>query len=84
MELGLAKSSRPEAMQRFWHEIPTLMVSFGFPYLLYDAPRVPTYVNAYSTTESMQQAVADALLGDLEWNRNNPVDPFCGLGDARY
>jgi beta-N-acetylhexosaminidase len=32
----------------------------------------------------MQQAVADALLGDLEWNRNNPVDPFCGLGDARY
>lgn len=73
-----------KAMQRFWHEIPTLMVSFGFPYLLYDAPRVPTYVNAYSTTESMQQAVADALLGDLEWNRNNPVDPFCGLGDARY
>jgi len=72
------------AMQRHWHNVPTVMVSFGFPYLLYDAPRVPTYVNAYSTTESMQQAVADALVGEIAWNRNNPVDPFCGLGDAKY
>lgn len=73
-----------KAMQRTWHDIPTLMVSFGFPYFLYDAPRVPTYINAYSTTETMQQAVVDALIGELEWNRNNPVDPFCGLGDAKY
>ncbi len=60
------------------------MLSFGFPYHLYDAPRVPTYINAYSTTETMQRAVVDALLGKLKWNHNNPVDPFCGLGDARY
>ena len=73
-----------KAMQRYWHDIPTLMISFGFPYHLYDAPRVPTYNNAYSTTESMQRAVVDGLLGNLEWNRNSPVDPFCGLGDARY
>jgi len=72
------------AMARHWHEIPTLMVSFGYPYMLYDAPRVPTYVNAYSTTETMQRAVADLLTGEGEWNRNSPVDPFCGLGDARY
>jgi beta-N-acetylhexosaminidase len=73
-----------KAMQRTWHSIPTLMVSFGYPYLLYDAPRVPTYINAYSTTETMQKAVVDLLLGNGTWNRNNPVDPFCGLGDARY
>ncbi len=73
-----------KAMQRHWHDIPTVMVSFGFPYLLYDAPRVPTYINAYSTTETMQQAVVDALLGKLDWNSNSPVDPFCGLGDAKY
>lgn len=72
------------AMQRPWHDIPTVMLSFGFPYHLYDAPRVPTYINAYSTTETMQRAAVDALLGNLKWNRNNPVDPFCGLGDARY
>jgi beta-N-acetylhexosaminidase len=73
-----------KAMQRTWHDVPTLMVSFGFPYHLYDAPRVPTYINAYSTTETMQRAVVDGLLGNLEWNRNSPVDPFCGLGDAKY
>ncbi|VVT05246.1 hypothetical protein HOE425_320285 [Hoeflea sp. EC-HK425] len=50
----------------------------------YDAPRVPTYINAYSTTETMQRAVADLLTGEGEWNSNNPVDPFCGLEDARY
>lgn len=73
-----------EAMRRHWHEVPTVMISFGYPYLLYDAPRVPTYINAYSTTETMQRAVVDALLGRVPWNRNNPVDPFCGLDDARF
>lgn len=72
------------AMARHWYEIPTVMISFGYPYLLYDAPRVPTYINAYSTTETMQRAVADLLTGAGPWNGNNPVDPFCGLEDARY
>jgi len=72
------------AMARHWHEIPTVLLSFGYPYLLYDAPRVPTYINAYSTTETMQRAVADLLTSEGAWNSNNPVDPFCGLGDARY
>jgi beta-N-acetylhexosaminidase len=72
------------AMQRPWHDVPTVMISFGYPYLLYDAPRVPTYINAYTTTESMQSAVCDLLLGNGAWNRNSPVDPFCGLEDARY
>lgn len=73
-----------KAMQRHWHDIPTAMISFGYPYMLYDAPRVPTYINAYSTTETMQRAVLEALLGEIEWNRHSPVDPFCGLEDARY
>jgi beta-N-acetylhexosaminidase len=72
------------AMHRSWHEVPTVMISFGYPYLLYDAPRVPTYINAYSTTETIQRAVVDALMGRVPWNRNNPVDPFCGLDDARF
>lgn len=72
------------AMQRVWHDVPTLMISFGYPYYLYDAPRVPTYINAYAATETMQRAVLDLLLGNGKWNRNSPVDPFCGLEDARY
>ena len=72
------------AMRRYWHEIPTLMVSFGYPYLLYDAPRIPTYINAYATTESMQQAVVDLLVGQHPFTGANPVDPFCGLPDAQF
>ena len=72
------------AMARHWHEIPTLMVSFGYPYYLYDAPRAPAYVNAYATMPSMQKAVVECLLGRAEWNGNSPVDAFCGLPDAKY
>ena len=72
------------AMQRYWNDVPTLMVSFGYPYYLYDAPRAPTYVNAYSTTETMQRAVVEALLGNHAWNSHSPIDPFAGDEQARY
>ena len=73
-----------KSMIRTWHDIPTLMVSFGYPYMLYDAPRMPTVINAYATMDTMQEAVAEALLGNIAWNTHSPVDPFCGLEDARY
>jgi beta-N-acetylhexosaminidase len=72
------------AMARHWHDIPTLMVSFGYPYYLYDAPRAPAYVNAYTTMVPMQQAVVECLMGRAAWNHNSPVDAFCGLPDARF
>jgi len=72
------------AMARHWHEIPTLMISFGYPYYLYDAPRAPAYVNAYATMPSMQRAVVECLLGRAPWNAHSPVDAFCGQPDARY
>lgn len=72
------------AMQRCWHEVPTMMISFGYPYYLYDAPRVPTYINAWATMDGMQQAVVDLMLGRGAWNRNSPVDAFDGAPDARY
>lgn len=72
------------AMQRPWHEIPTAMISFGYPYYLYDAPRVPTYINAYCTLDAMQKAVVEALLGRAAFTGTSPVDAFCGLEDARY
>ena len=73
-----------DAMRRHWNDIPTLMISFGYPYYLYEAPRMPTYVNAYSTTETMQRAVVEALLGNHAWNTHSPVDPFAGDEQARY
>jgi beta-N-acetylhexosaminidase len=72
------------AMQRHWHEVPTALISFGYPYYLYDAPRMPCVVNAYCTMDSMQRATLDCLTGRAPFEGNSPVDPFCGLPDARY
>jgi beta-N-acetylhexosaminidase len=72
------------AMVRPWHEVPTALISFGYPYYLYDAPRLPCVINAYATMDTMQRATLDCLLGRAEFQGTNPVDPFCGQPDARY
>ena len=73
-----------DAMRRLWHEIPVVMISFGYPYYLYDAPRVPAYINAWATMDPMQEAVVQLLLGRAEWNRKSPIDAFTGAPDAIY
>jgi beta-N-acetylhexosaminidase len=72
------------AMARHWHQVPTALISFGYPYYLYDAPRMPCVVNAYATMDSMQRATLDCLLGRAPFAGKSPVDPFCGLPDARF
>jgi beta-N-acetylhexosaminidase len=72
------------AMQRHWHEVPTALISFGYPYYLYDAPRMPCVVNAYATMDTMQRATLECLMGRAPFQGKNPVDPFCGLPDAQY
>ena len=71
-------------MARFWNEVPTLMVSFGHPYYLQDAPRVPTYVNAYSTIEVSQRAALSCIIGNQPFVGVSPVDAFAGAPDAEY
>ena len=81
------KEQHPKAMmmmERFWHDVPTLIVSFGHPYYLRDAPRVPTYVNAYSTIPSVQKAVVARLVGEQPFTGVSPVDPFAGAPDSKY
>lgn len=72
------------AMQRLWHDVPTLMISFGYPYYLYDAPRVPAYVNAYGSSEALQEAVLDCIMGRSAFAGTSPVDPFVGSEQGRY
>jgi beta-N-acetylhexosaminidase len=72
------------AMERHWNTLPAVMVSFGYPYHLYDAPRVPVYINAYCALPEVQQAIVDGLLGKLAFNDLSPVDAFCGLEQLRY
>ena len=71
-------------MARYWHELPTLMVAFGHPYFLRDAPRMPTLVNAYSTTQVAQRAAARAITGEAKFEGTSPVDAFADAPDSRY
>ena len=65
-------------------EIPTMAVSFANPYHLYDAPEMHTYINAYSQNEYTLRSVVEKLVGRSEFKGISPVDPFCGLPEARF
>jgi beta-N-acetylhexosaminidase len=71
-------------MSRYWHDVPTVMVSFGHTYYLQDAPRVPVYINAYSTVPDAQVAVAERLTGNRGFSGVSPVDAFAGAPDAQF
>lgn len=62
--------------------VPTLFISVENPYRLLDVPRVPTYINTYSPSETTLTALVDKLLGRSPFTGVSPVDAFCGLWDA--
>ncbi len=59
-------------------EIPILMISTGYPYHLFDAPMIGTYINAYSGEPHFRQAVVEKLMGRSEFQGIAPSDPYCG------
>ncbi|MDC7279697.1 glycoside hydrolase family 3 protein [Butyrivibrio fibrisolvens] len=63
-----------------WHasEIPMLMVSTAYPYHLFDAPMMKTYINTYSGNEEFVTACIDKLMGRSSFKGISPVDPLCG------
>ena len=63
--------------------VPTLFISLENPYHLVDAPRVQTYINTYSSSETTLQALVDKLVGRSPFKGVSPVDAFCGLWDTR-
>ena len=72
------------AMKRVWYDVPTVLLSFGYPHYLYDAPSAPCVINAYATMHSMQEAVLECLLGRAPFLGKSPVDPFCGRPEALF
>lgn len=68
---------------RFAKELDYIYISFGNPYHLMDVPRVPVYINAYTSSRIVVDAVVDKLFGGSEFKGISPVDPFCGLMDTR-
>jgi beta-N-acetylhexosaminidase len=63
-----------------WHaaEIPMLMISTAYPYHLFDAPMIGTYINAYSGNQDFCEAVMEKLMGRSAFVGVSPVDPLCG------
>lgn len=72
------------AMRRYWHEIPTVLISMGHPYYLNEAPRMPCVINAYTAIQPVQEALVRHLMGEEPFVGTHPVDAFCGHADARY
>jgi beta-N-acetylhexosaminidase len=72
------------AMRRYWHEMPTALISMGHPYYLNESPRMPCVINAYTAIQPVQEALVRKLLGEEPFVGAQPVDAFCGHEDARY
>ncbi|MHA1684393.1 MAG: glycoside hydrolase family 3 protein [Promethearchaeota archaeon] len=72
-----------KAMRWFPPDIPSIFISLANPYHLYEMPTLKTVINAYAPFIIIQEEIVKALHGEIPFTGTNPVDPFCGLGDAR-
>lgn len=70
-------------MPWFLPELPTMFISVANPYHLLDVPRIPTFINAYSSSDHVIDALIEKLVGRSSFKGVNPVDPFCGYWDTR-
>lgn len=59
-------------------EIPVMMISTAYPYHLFDAPMIETYINAYSSDGIFCEAIMEKIMGRSEFHGISPCDPFCG------
>jgi len=64
-------------MRRYWHDIPTAIISF-YPYYLYDAPRVPIYINAYCTIDECRLPSSICCWGAVHGIGAAPLIPIAG------
>lgn len=62
----------------FCAEVPTMMISTAYPFHLFDAPMIKTYINTYSGNEEFIHKTMDKIMGRSEFCGVSPVDPFCG------
>jgi len=68
----------------FVSEVPTLMISTAYPYHLFDAPMIKTYINAYAGTPDAREAIMEKLMGRSAFTGKSPIDPFCGREDTKW
>lgn len=85
--MNVASSNSDSAVRISWpgtrvtitmmiHDVPTMMVSVDNPYHLMDAPRIPTYVNAYNSSDLVVDTLVEKLTGESPFRGVSPMDPF--------
>jgi beta-N-acetylhexosaminidase len=84
LDLAKLHGGTRKAMTQFFRELPTVLVSFGQPYYLFDAPSCTTAVNAYSSLADCQEEVVRRLVGETLFTGVSPVDPFCGREQLKW
>lgn len=67
----------------FVKDIPTMFISTANPYHLFDVPMVKTFINGYSASEYVVDAIIEKITGKSEFKGVNPIDPYCNLWNAR-
>ncbi len=68
----------------FLQDIPTMFISLANPYHLVDAPMVKTFINAYTPTKEVCEAVMEKIMGRSEFKGVNPIDPFCNVWGSKF
>jgi len=71
--VGLPKAGSRALNALIDAKTPVIAISFGNPYLLQNYPGLRTYLVAYGDMPSLQQAVARALLGEIEIAGKLPI-----------
>lgn len=68
----------------FLHDIPVMFISLANPYHLVDVPMIKTFINAYSPTSQVCEAVINKIMGRSEFKGKNPIDPFCNVWGSKF
>ncbi len=70
-------------MPWFTAEIPTMFVSVSNPYHMQDVPQIPTFINGYTTSEFVLEAIVKKMVGKSEFKGISPINPYCGLWEGK-
>ncbi len=58
----------------FVNEVPTIFISLGSPYHMYDMPMISTFINAYYPTEQVITKVVEKIVGKSKFKGVSPVN----------
>lgn len=61
------------------NEIPTIMISLRYPFHLFDAPQMKTYINCYDKNHHTIDSLVNKMVGKEEFLGKSSVDAYCGM-----